>query len=315
MSRRRDNLAVGVFAVAAILALFAAGIWLARGGFSTGYPLYTHFAWGQNLKTGQAVRLAGVSIGYVDEVTLAEGKLDVKLSITEKKFRVPKGSTATVQPVGIFGDVEVALAPPMPLPTESYQAGDTIPPGVSPIGMSAILARVDTIGVSVQKLTTALHTQFVEAGGLRDMQRALARLVTLQIEIQRVATNQDRNLTLTMETLRTSANRMTMLADSTSHRMLSLIDSAAVDSTMKGIRASSENLSKMTATLDSTARVLNSIMGKIDRGEGSLGKVLNDPTLALQVQGLVSQLDSLVVDFKRNPQRYVSFSIFGRNKD
>ena len=128
--KRRDEVLVGIFlTVAAAIALLGT-LWLVRGGLSSGYPLYSRFAWGQNLKPGQQVLLAGVAVGTVADVTLRnDGYLDVVLRVNDD-VKVPKNSVASVKPVGIFGDAAIALTPKGPSPV-SYSPGDTVPVGVA----------------------------------------------------------------------------------------------------------------------------------------------------------------------------------------
>src|SRR5207253_1471836 len=83
-------------------------LWLVRGGLRKGYTLYTRFPWGQSLKQGQAVQLAGVTVGFVDDVKLNRiGVIDVTLNVLNK-YQVPNSAYAEVYPVGIFGDGVVA---------------------------------------------------------------------------------------------------------------------------------------------------------------------------------------------------------------
>ena len=97
--KRRDEVTVGVLVSVAVVVLILGTLWLARGGLKSGYPLYTRFQWGQNLKQGQPVLLAGVAVGYVADVSLRRnGYLDVMIRV-ENKFSVPEGSVATVKPV------------------------------------------------------------------------------------------------------------------------------------------------------------------------------------------------------------------------
>jgi len=97
--KRRNEVSVGILITVAVVVLVLGTLWLARGKLKPGYPLYTRFAWGQNLKQGQPVLLAGVSVGYVGDVNLRRnGFLDVMLRIDDQ-YTVPKGSTATVKPV------------------------------------------------------------------------------------------------------------------------------------------------------------------------------------------------------------------------
>src|ERR671916_131682 len=72
--RRRDEVFVGMLLTVAAAVAVIGTIWLTRGGLSKGYPLYTRFAWGQNLKQGQPVQLAGVSVGDVAEPDRLSGR-------------------------------------------------------------------------------------------------------------------------------------------------------------------------------------------------------------------------------------------------
>ena len=63
---------------------------MARGGLSRGYPLYSVFRWGANLKVGQPVALSGVQIGTVGDVDLKDdGRLIVKMAIQSGR-KVPR---------------------------------------------------------------------------------------------------------------------------------------------------------------------------------------------------------------------------------
>src|SRR3954468_5398675 len=127
--KRRDEVSVGIIITVAVAVLLLGTLWLIRGGLKNGYPLHTRFAWGQNLKQGQPVLLAGVTVGYVGDVTLRRaGYLDVMIRVNDED-KVPKGAKATVKAIGIFGDVAIALNPPVPAPNADYAPGDTVPAG------------------------------------------------------------------------------------------------------------------------------------------------------------------------------------------
>src|SRR3954469_2607380 len=165
---RRIEVSVGVLITVAVIVLVLGTLWLARGGLKSGYSLHTRFAWGQNLKQGQPVLLAGVNVGYVGDVQLRRaGYLDVLLRINDE-YKVPKGSKATVKPIGIFGDVAVALTPPNPAPNVDFSPGDTVPPGPASADVDLILSRVDSISTATSFLMHALQTQIIEAGTLKD---------------------------------------------------------------------------------------------------------------------------------------------------
>jgi phospholipid/cholesterol/gamma-HCH transport system substrate-binding protein len=297
--KRRDEVTVGILITISVIVLVLGTLWLARGGLKSGYPLYTRFAWGQNLKQGQPVLLAGVSVGYVGDVTLRRnGYLDVQLSINDQ-YTIPKGSTATVKSVGIFGDVAVALTPPIPVPAASYAAGDTLPPGPPAADFDQILSRVDTIGQSVSVLARALQKEVIEAGTLKDLHRTIASTAGLSAQLQSVLLQQNRNLTETMAAFRASATHLSSVADS-----------AQIEATLANLRQTSENAARFSANLDSTNTALRKALAQLQNGNGTVGKLLTDSLLYSDIRHLVSQTDSLMADFKKNPRKYINLKIF-----
>lgn len=269
-------------------------IWLVRGGLSGGYPMYARFPWGAGLKQGQPVRLAGVQVGYVKEVELdPTGTVLAEMAI-ERKYRIPVNTTASVVPVGIFGDAEIALVPERPR-QEYLPEGDTIPVGKSPPTTAELLARMDTIGQGVGDITEKFRVELVDNGGIADLRKTLAATNELVTELGTIADAQSRALSATMATLR---------------RSVSALDSATIDSTMQSLRATTANAERLTADLTQTSARLNAVLAKVDSGDGTAARLLNDPALYQDLRVLVSRLDSLTADVKANPKRYINLSIF-----
>lgn len=299
--KRRDEVLVGIFLITAVAIALLGTLWLVRGGLSSGYPLYAKFAWGQNLKPGQPVLLAGVNVGNVRDVKLRnDGYLDVVLRVNDD-VKVPKNSMASVKPVGIFGDAAIALTPKGPSPI-SFAEGDTVPVGVSDTDIQVIMNRVDSIGVTVQSMTKALNAELVASGGIKDIRKSLANAAELSanatrlsIQLNQIAAEQNKNLTATMASFKRAA---------------SAVDSAAIDSTLKNFRRSSESLTRIAANMDTTSRKVNTLVGGIERGEGTVGKFMKDTLLYRDLRGLVTQADSVLADLKANPKKYINLRIF-----
>jgi phospholipid/cholesterol/gamma-HCH transport system substrate-binding protein len=298
--KRRDEVLVGIFVTVAVAVLIVGTIWLTRGGLSRGYSLYTRFLWGQALKKGQPVLLAGQSVGYVNSVQLKPGYLDVELRI-DNDVKIPARSVATVKPVGIFGDVAVALTPPKPLPNSYYRPRDTVPAGPPTPDIADIYMRVDSIGESMARLISAFEKDLVLAGGLKDLRRALALTVSFSSELQTIAADQDRNLTATLGEFRAAA-----------HRLSSVADSAVIDSTMHNVRTTSANLARLSAEMDSTNHQIRGLLADVNAGKGSLGMALKDSTFYSNARNLLGRIDSLVTDFQKNPKKYINvqFRVF-----
>jgi phospholipid/cholesterol/gamma-HCH transport system substrate-binding protein len=304
--KRRDEVTVGIFITVAVVILILGTLWLARGGLKSGYPLYTRFVWGQNLKQGQPVLLAGVSVGYVGDVTLRrDGFLDVMLSIGDK-YTIPKGSKATVKAVGIFGDVSVALTPPIPVPTTSYSPGDTVPPGPPSADVNEIMDRVDSIGRNVSALTHALQVDVVEAGTLKDIHRTIASTAALSAQIQTMLVEQNRNFTRTLTSFSDAAANISGSAT----RLGKLADSAQIAAALVNVRQTSENAARLSANIDSTNKQIQALLLKAQNGNGTVGKLLGDSLLYMDMRHLVQHMDSLIADVKANPRKYINLKIF-----
>ena len=297
--KRRDEVTVGILITAAVVVAVLGSLWLVRGSWKAGYPLHTRFVWGQNLKQGQPVLLAGVSVGYVGDVTLRrDGYLEVLLRIDDQ-YQIPKGSVATVKAIGIFGDVSVALTPPTPVPADSYVANDTVPPGPPSADINEIMDRVDSIGRSVSVLTKALEVQVVQAGTLKDIGRIMASTAKLSAQMQTVVAEQNQNITQTLGSFRDAAGHIG-----------NAVDSAQIAASLAHVREITENTVRLSANLDSTNTQLRKLIGQAQTGNGTVGKLLSDTLLYSDVRKVIAQMDSLLADVKKNPKKYINLRIF-----
>lgn len=292
--KRRDEVLVGILLTVAVIIGVLGTIWLVRGGFSSGYPLYARFKWGAGVKQGQPVRLAGVQIGVVSDVELdPKGTILITMSI-EDGYQVPRNSVAAVVPVGIFGDQEIALTPKEPSPI-SFSEGDSVPPAPPKAGLPELTARADTISQRLDDVAKTVQLELVSGGGIADLRKSLASVNELARSLGVIAAEQSRQLTLTQTRFRNT---------------VAALDSVQLDSTMRNLQATSRNLAVFTDSLHSTAAKLDAILTKADRGDGTIAKLLNDPGLYYDLRRLTTRLDSLTADFKKHPRRYINLEIF-----
>src|SRR6185437_2970731 len=84
---------------------------------------------------------------------------------------------------------------------------------------------------------------------------------------------------------------------------IATVQSAQLTATMTSLR-------RATPSVDSTGRALNRIVAKVDSGNGSAAKLVNDPALYNDVHSLLGRMDSLVADIKKNPKRYINVKVF-----
>jgi phospholipid/cholesterol/gamma-HCH transport system substrate-binding protein len=147
----------------------------------------------------------------------------------------------------------------------------------------------------VKDITKSVEVQLVREGGANDLRRTIAAMAQLAQTLNRTVEVQSVELQKTMTAVRRGAQAL---------------DSAAIDSTVRNLSATSKNVAQLTADLQQTTTQLNAVLGKLERGEGTAGKLLTDQGLYDDLRRLTTRLDSLTVDFKANPRKYIKFSVF-----
>ncbi len=292
--KRRDEVLVGLFTTVALIVATLGAIWLARGGLSQGYPLYSRFTWGQGLKQGQPVWLSGATVGFVDRITFEPGGTLLVTYRLQDQYHVPKGTVASIMPNGFFGDVAIGLVPERPN-TEYFAPGDTVPVGAPQAGMAKIAANADTITMRINALLAGTSREMVDSGGIREMRRTITSLNQLVGQLSGIAATQSRELQATMVAVRNKA---------------ASIDSQQVDSTVRALRATATNLSTATAELKTTTDRVNSLLARAESGNGTVGKLLGDSLLYSDLRRVLIRVDSLTLEFKTNPRKFINLSIF-----
>jgi phospholipid/cholesterol/gamma-HCH transport system substrate-binding protein len=74
------------------------------------------------------------------------------------------------------------------------------------------------------------------------------------------------------------------------------------------------DISKSLNQLNKNMDELSILMNDVNKGKGSLGKLMKDEELYNKLNATANSADLLLKDMKENPKRYVSFSVFGVKK-
>ncbi len=290
--RYRREAAVGLFLVVAI-ALFVVGIiWLSGKSLRSGQLVPIAFADVSGLKVGDPVRTSGVTVGQVNEIRLvAPGKVDVmvKLSAAPGPRRDAK---AMVRSLDFFGARYVDYLPgtaSAPLPAGEVIKGEkepdlaTVAQGLSGEGSEA-LANV---------------AAFVGPENARQLRGLLIEA--------RAAVSQ---LDTATQTGAAQAGSALLAMRAVLQRLDLLLGSGVPAQALESARDASRNLVQVTATLQKTTVVLDSILDKVNSGQGSLGRMVNDTTLVTNLQAASTALTALLNDLREHPGRYVQVRIF-----
>jgi phospholipid/cholesterol/gamma-HCH transport system substrate-binding protein len=292
--KHRDDVLVGLVITVGLVILAIGSIYLVRGGLQTGYPLYARFPWGSGIKQGQTVFLSGVEIGFVGNVDLnPDGTLIVVMRI-KSHYHVPQGTTATIEPNGIFGDVDVALRPVHPN-AASIAPGDTVPIGRPGVNLADLLARVDTASGHLSDVARTVQVELVQGGGIADLRLTLENANKLVLQLSKIATEESGELHSSLHSL---------------NRAVSAVDSVTIDSTLRNLKTTTANMATLTHDLQHATVQLGGILAKVDSGNGTAAMLVNNPDVYNNLKGLLARLDSLTADLKKNPNRYINVHIF-----
>jgi phospholipid/cholesterol/gamma-HCH transport system substrate-binding protein len=292
--KRSNEVLVGITATAALILAVVGSLYLARGGLQPGYKLFAKFTWGAGLKQGQPVLLSGVNVGFVNGVDIrSDGLLIVQLRV-RKQYRIPLGTTATIEPNGFFGDQLVALHPDKPN-IATYSPGDTLLSGHATPSIGDVLARVDTIASNISVLSGSLRREYGDSSGFQELRHTVRNADAFLVDLAKIAQQQNAELTKTQFAFR---------------HAISAVDSMQVDSTLRSLKSAAASIEHLTADVKATTTKVNATLDKLTTGDGTIPKLINDPAFYNNVNALVGRLDSLMADFKRNPRKYIKLSIF-----
>ncbi len=281
----KREVTVGALVLLGVVLFIIGTSWLGGGTLTPANRVEMEFANAAGLKRGSPVRISGMQVGRVEEVRLLEyGK--VRLDVALDKGIAPKAdATASVVSVGLAGDVAIELVPGTasgPLPEGQVIPG-TVAPGFAAIGeqlagkaslvMDNLNAMLDTALVSEMQAT------------LRSMQRTLNSLADPR-------TGAAAELSTTLAGLRTMTARLdSTLAGAPMQRSLANLD------TLSG------RLVGMTTQFTSTGARLDSLLAKINRGEGTIGRAMNDDGLYDDIRLATQAFQQLLDEIKKNPGR------------
>ena len=264
--------------------------------FSTNNAYYMTFDDIQGLGASTPIYADGYKVGTVDKVDYdysGNGPIKVKADIN-KDLRIPAGSMAEIEK-DIMGNLQVNLLLANN-PRERIEPGGVIPGAVN-AGMMGKAAQLVPV---VEKMLPKLDSILTNVNALLADPAIAASLHNVET-ITNNLTVSTRELNTLMAGLNKQVPGMIRKAngvlDNTNRLTANLAD-LDVQGTLNRVNATLEGAQKFTDQLNS--------------GKGSLGLLMNDTKLYDNMTSTMSHADSLVIDLKAHPKRYVHFSIFGR---
>lgn len=288
---------VGIMAIVAIFVLYFGLNFLK--GISIFTPVSYYYGSYENLGglvPSTPVYVKGYKVGQVEKISYDFSKKEsfvIKISVS-KDIKLPKGTKMELYDEGIMGGKAVQLVYAPITPTQAmYEPGDTIESKVG-LGLMAQLSgdlvpKIESISLQADSLIRSVRV-LVEN---KDLTKSLS------------------SIEHTTADLAVSSSQLKKMMNNEVPRILS--DVNGVTSDFKQI---SGNLKKIDyaatfASVNHTISNLSLITDKINNSEGTLGLLLNNKDLYINLSNTAASSDKLLIDLQKNPKRYVHFSLFG----
>jgi len=284
-----------------------------RSLFTTDNIFYAKYENVEGLTQSAPVSINGLKVGQVDKkipITGKDGQITFVVKITvDDEFEFSKNSNIEIFEPGLMSGKEMKLN--LKYGGATAKDGDTLQ-GAYKLGMlnslssqvgpvkdqlQTVLYRVDSLMMNANQVMNAQNREEIKVL-LHNLNRTVGALESTAGSVNKLVGNNDPKLqkvldeaSLTMQSGKTTLDKYGNLAES--------IDTQKLNATI--------------ANLDATVGQLNKVVSGIDRGEGSLGKIMKDEQLYNNLNSASTNLNALLEDFKANPKRYVNFSVFGKN--
>ncbi len=270
--------------------------------FGDTYPMYATFEEAEGLVSGNPVRMKGVTVGTVDDVRLNQKTQNVRVRLQlQNDVRIPKGSHARVSGFSGLGGVHVSISPGpkdnAPLPPKATLS----PPPEGTVferltdQAPALASKADSVLTSTNAATAALARQLQSPKS--DLRRTLASVQQITNDLETITDAET-------ETIRTLLQNLRAVSSDLEAFMGENRDS--LDLAVQRLNQSLNRLNQSLASFEETSATLDTITTKLNQGQGTAGRLINDPGLYVKLDSAAARTNTILEDFRRNPGRYLN---------
>ena len=281
------------------------------------YAVYTNVG---GLSNSSPVLVNGYQVGSVSSIELMKDNPNLVLvtfKITNKDFKFPRDSEAKLASPSLLSGkvIEIMLGDSNVL----AKPGDTLFTKYEMDLQGQVNAMVAPLKIKVEKILSAIDSILVPIQTIlndetaRKLAEGLGRIPAIIGNLQRITYKIDTLISSEKNKLsRIFSNVESISANlkNNNDKISSILDNVEeiTDSLAKS------NFKKAIANATSILQKVDNIVTKIDNGEGTLGALINDDALYLQIDSAAKNLNFLVDDIGQNPERYIHFSLIHINK-
>ncbi len=284
-----------------VLVVFIWGVNFLKGRnlFTTSNQYYAVFDAIGGLEKSARVGANGYTLGIVSDITFFPGnykKILVEISV-DRQFKIPKNTIIEVYSADFMGSKAINLvlgnSPVFAKDDDTLASryeGDLLKK------LMPLKDRAENLIISIDSVMAIIRTTF-NPETKRNVQRSIAAMDDLIL-------SQKTKITLILDHLESISNNLASSNKSVTNIVNNL--SSVSDSIAKA------DLKKVIDQTNFALSQSNDILLKINKGKGTIGKLVNNDSLYVVLEKTVKDLDNLLNDLNKNPKRYVHFSVFGK---
>ena len=333
--KRTNDFAVGLTILVGSLVIIGAILFVKQAEFGREKATVTaRFRDVGGVRVGTPVVVRGVRAGRVEAMELAESAFVLVRMTLDPDIGLPVDPVVLLNESSLFGEWQATItsrdaagrdADVARQLSATARGGDILPGATLPdiARLTAVAAQIDG---DIAGVADRVQVAFDDPAG-RELRASVRTFADMSTFLAQTVREQSNNLTTVssdvrggVQSLVRSAELMRAVAervDSSTARgevrqIVGDAGEAARQLREAGRRLSviADQLGRSQARLESVRARSDSITGKIQDGQGSLGMLVNDPTLYRNADSALRQLNLLLADLQKNPRRYINLSIF-----
>ena len=308
MSRLSKEFKAGfIFLLSIVLLVYGLKYLKGLNVFQADKPYFAVYSDVDGLQVGSSVTLNGFKVGVVSDMYLIDNNKILATLNINRFDSIPVNSVCKIINQDLMGTKGVSLI--MGNSQSFTHVGDTLLSGMENSLQDAVNAQILPLKNKAEELIGSVDSLLVIvaavlnkntrnnlSNSIKSLDKTFEILSRTMVKIDSVVYKNDKRISkiiTNLETITTNLN----------------------DSTF-GLKTILNNLSSITDSLSNSNIIslvenVNKISYKINTGSGSLTKLMNDENLYNNLEKSTSQLAELIEDIKKNPKRYVTFSILG----
>ncbi|MFH1295720.1 MAG: MlaD family protein [Bacteroidota bacterium] len=268
------------------------------------------------LVAANPVTIQGMKVGQVKALYFSPSnprKIIVELYLSNTTYPIPRNSIARIYSADLMGSKEIEIIPgnspelirdgdTLTARTEAT-LGEEVNQQLAPIKRKAenLISSIDTLATILQQVLNK-NTQASLIDAIENIKIAISNITHMTHEADTLVRQQRSNL-----------SRIVMNIESISANLKK--SNAEITNILENFSDVSDSIAKLNipatfAQVDQAVRNLNEVVAKINNGEGSIGLLVKDTSLYVEVDKAARNLNLLLEDIKANPKKYVHVSVF-----